>query len=410
MGLSLTINNNSGYDAYYLVWGFEPTSDIDNAPWSYLNSAGTLEAFPVPPRPPSQKDPATSKSILDTLQSVANGGSVTLDNIPHIESGSVFFSFKNKPAFFNTVPTWNLDGTPAKAHGGFGVQSPSFSPGSATANDIFCASEFTYLEAAQGQEGGIWADTTNVDYFTAPITIDLDGSSGKQTSGSLNAGVTRDDVFTAFSGIHSDSVVAAFAKLVVTDGAANIRVLAPGHGIESNLFPADYLDAYIQHCWSLYDSSNPMTIEITGSKYKGTYTASASGNTLTFYDSTSSPVGQIALGASGNSLAAFLCNGVFSAPNNLTGALVARVCAGINRTVLHQSAKQPLCNTTDFYSTADQKKSWWASNWYSNLLHENMTKTYGFPFDDVCSNDPQYKPLLYDADPTSVAFQLDSWT
>lgn len=94
---------------------------------------------------------------------------------------------------------------------------------------------------------------------------------------------------------------------------------------------------------------------------------------------------------------------------DIIGAIIAVIRAALNRTVLHTSATQPYCTATDFYSTKDEKESWWATNWYSKLLHDKIAKVYGFAFDDVC-NDSNYKPLLHDPKPTSTSITMDGWT
>ncbi len=401
--MDLTITNNTANKAYFIVWGFTNTVSIDDAPWAYLERDGANSSKLTSLPTPSAKKEGASKSNVDLLTELDAGGSVEFKNIPDIISGNILLSFKERPKLFAVVPAWNVPGESTIAeHGGWGVQSPGFTPGNQDANTIFCSSEFTL------DSSGVWADTTNVDYFSAPVTVEVTGSSGTQTSGKLNAGVSRADVFNAFTGITGNHL-SGFNNLIMKDGSTNVRVLAPGHAIPSAL-PTTYYDDYVNHCLGLYTTQNSLTVNV-GGVFSGTYlgTANTATNTISFVDqSNNASVGSITI-PSGSTESIFLCNGVLSAPNNTIGAITAVVCAALNRTVLHQSGTQPLCTASDFYSTADQSQTWWATNWYSKLLHDKIAKVYGFAFDDVC-NDSNYKPLLHDPTPTSVSVSMDKWT
>ena len=408
--MDLKITNNSSETAYFIVWGFTDTVVIDDAPWSYLEQDGAnsskLTALPTPPA----KVEGAVKSNVDLLTQLDPGGSVEFKNVPHIISGNILISFKERPKLFAVVPAWdddkkktgNTKKTTIPEHGGWGVQSPGFNSGDLDADTIFCSSEFTL------DDSGVWADTTNVDYFAAPISVEVNGSAGKQTSGTLNAGVSRDDVFNSFSGITGNHL-SGFNNLVMTSASGNVRVLAPGHLIPKAL-PTDYFDSYVDHCLAMYTASNSLTVNV-GGEFAGTYlgTADTANRKITFVDqSNNAAVGLLNI-PKNTAQDIFLCNGALSAPNNTIGAITAVICAALNRTVLHKSATQPYCNHADFYSTTDESQSWWATNWYSKLLHDNIGKVYGFAFDDVC-NGSTYKPLLHDPNPTSASISLDSWT
>jgi hypothetical protein len=395
MSVSLTITNNTDQVAYYLVWGSNG-ADANSSVWSYLADDGTLTPFPTP-----KKEAGASVDFTQDIPSLAAGATKTFKKIPQIWSGNVFFSFGERPKLFAIVPAWGPGGAPSgktvTAFGGFGVQTPSFMPGAQDENTLFSSSEFTY------DDSGISADTTCVDHFTAPITVTLTGNqNGTQSSGELNPGTSRDDVFSLFSGI-KDKNLELFSKLIMTNGGSNIRVLAPGHGITANLFPSDYYDAYVQKCWTTY-GANPLTINIPSGQYAGTYTGKVSGGELKFPADT----GADCTVTTPPSKDIFLCNGNLLAPNNLEGALRARIGAAFNRTVLHNESTQPYCTSSDFYNTKDDGDSWYATNYYSALLHQAMQKVYGFPFDDVCDNG-NTKPLLQDSEPTAVSFELADW-
>lgn len=401
--MNLTITNNTADKAYFIVWGFGNNTSIDNAPWSYLvedgANASKLAALPTPP---SQTKDAV-KNNVDLLQELAPGKSMEFKNIPQIISGNILLTFKERPKLFSTVPAWGPDGkTPISEHKGWGVQSPGFNKGDQDANTVFCSSEFTL------NDSGVWADTTTVDYFAAPVTVTVNGSAGNQTSGTLNKGVTRDDVFAAFTGIKGDHL-AGFNKLRMQNDGKNVRVLAPGHVVPTSI-PANYYDKYVKHCMGMYTTKDSLTVNVGGA-FAGTYlgTTNESNNTITFVNKDNkASVGLIKI-PPGNAESIFLCNGVLSAPNTLLGAITAVVCAALNRTVLHQNAVQPYCNSADFYNTKDESKDWWATNWYSKLLHDKISKVYGFAFDDVCNNG-NYKPLIHDPKPTSVSISLDKWS
>jgi len=403
--MDLKIVNNSAEKAYFIVWGFSDIPPIDDAPWSYLQPDGPTDSKLTALPTPKAKTKDASKSNVDLLTELAPGDTVYFHNVPNIISGNVLISFNTRPQLFNVVPAWDKSGkSTIPEHQGWGVQSPGFTPGTLDANTIFCSSEFTL------DQSGVWADTTNVDYFCAPITVTLDGSAGNQTSGKLNPGVNREDVFAAFQGISGDHL-SGFNNLIMNDGTQNIRVLAPGHVVPTGI-PADYYDKYVRHCLGLYTATNSLQVIFPGSGgapdriYSGT--ANPANHEIKFVDENNASVGSVTI-PPGSAQDIFLCDGALSAPNNLIGSITAVICAALNRTVLHQSSRQPLCDKTKFYSTADQNQDWWATNWYSKLLHDKIGKVYGFAFDDVCDN-KNYKPLLHDPAPTLSTITLESWT
>jgi hypothetical protein len=213
--------------------------------------------------------------------------------------------------------------------------------------------------------------------FSIPIQVNLTGSAN-QTTGALVSG-GRGNIF---SGIAAQS---DFARLVVGD---NLRVIAPGHGIESGLFSGSYFDSYIDQVWSTYTDQD---LVVTANN--ATYTGRVSGGTLTFS-------GGPAPFSKPSTLDAFYCNGALSAPNDgVTGPVAAVLGAGINRSVLASNPNQPVTDSSQYYQGS-------TTNHYSRVIHANMAdgKAYGFPFDDVCS----YASYVQDTSPSALTLTLTS--
>ena len=125
---------------------------------------------------------------------------------------------------------------------GLGLQEPSgWSTGDPNYDTIFDWVEYTL-------DGGGWnGNTTMVDQFSIPIVIHLSGSQGTQNAGDL-VDNGRSKIFSQMAN------QSAFAPLIVKSGGTDLRVIAPGHGIENEIFPSDYLDDPINNVWSTFQT------------------------------------------------------------------------------------------------------------------------------------------------------------
>ncbi|GAA4627138.1 glycoside hydrolase family 64 protein [Actinoallomurus vinaceus] len=232
--------------------------------------------------------------------------------------------------------------------------------------------EFTYNDA------GMFCNTTMVDMFSVPLAIRLTGAR-TQTTGTLVAG-GRDQIFAAVA------KQPEFARLVAGD---RLRVIAPGHGIEAGLFPADYYDAYINEVWTRYQGT-PLTVRTDA----GTFTGKVTGDRLTFTGGSRTPA-SIARPSTRDVL---FCDGALAAPNDgVTGPVAAILGAAFNRSTLLSDANQPVTDAARFYRTQ-------VTNHYARAMHEASQDgaAYGFAFDDVAG----HASYIQDNAPTSVTVTL----
>ncbi|WNV85827.1 beta-1,3-glucanase family protein [Umezawaea sp. Da 62-37] len=283
--------------------------------------------------------------------------------IPANMSGRVYFSIVDKVKF-KVVTDGN--GNAALQHpAGWVSGDPSFS----VLHDWI---EFTH------NDGGMFCNTTMVDMFSIPLAIKLVGSATQDTGRLVDGG--RDRIFEHVS---ADPT---YAKLVVKD---KLRVIAPGHGIDSGIFPADYFDSYIDAVWSKY-SSETLTVN-TGA---GSFTGRVVDGRFTFSDG-------IASFAKPTTLDLLYCNGALGAPNDgRTGPVAAILGAAFNRSTLLTSTTQPTTDRESFYRDR-------ISNRFSEAMHLNTVdgNAYGFAFDDVAS----FASYVQDGAPTSITVSLTNF-
>ena len=232
-----------------------------------------------------------------------------------------------------------------------------------------CA-EFTYNAA------GMFCNTTMVDMFSVPMSIGLTGAKN-QTTGTLRSG-GRAQAFAAVRAVEE------FAHLVVDD----LRIIAPGHGLDSGLFGKDYFAPYIDQVWSTYTGK-----DLTVRTNAGTFTGRVRGDKLTFN-------GPAAVSFSRPSTRDVLyCDGNLAAPNDgTTGPVAAVLGAGFNRSTLISHPAQPTTNAADFYRASP------LTNHYSKAIHAATQdgKAYGFAFDDVAD----FASYIQDTAPTGFRLTL----
>ncbi|GHK02787.1 glycosyl hydrolase [Streptomyces sp. Y2F8-2] len=231
-----------------------------------------------------------------------------------------------------------------------------------------CA-EFTY------NASGMFCNTTMVDMFSVPMSIRLTGAKD-QTTGTLRDG-GRAAVFDAVK------QVAEFAPLVVDD----LRVIAPGHGLDAGLFPKDYFAPYIDQVWSTYTGK-----DLTVTTDAGTFRGRVRADKLTFDGPAS-----VAFSKPSTRDVLF-CDGNLAAPNDgTTGPVAAVLGAGFNRSTLLGNPVQPVTDASAFYRTA-------LTNHYAKAVHAATRdgKAYGFAFDDVAD----FASYIQDTAPTGVRLTL----
>lgn len=212
-----------------------------------------------------------------------------------------------------------------------------------------CA-EFTY------KDGAMYCNTTMVDMFSVPISINLKGDKEQET-GTLKDGA-RDKVFKDVAAAEG------FSDLVIGDK----RVIAPGHGMGEGKFAEDFFDPYIDEVWETYSGK-----ELVVKTNAGEFTGKVSGDKLTF----TGPA-EVSFNKPSTKDVLF-CDGELAAPNDgTTGPVAAILGAAFNRTTLASIASQPTTDPAEFY----QGKY---AHQYVKAMHAATKdgKAYGFAFDDV---------------------------
>ena len=264
-----------------------------------------------------------------------------------------------------------------------GITQPSgWAPSDPNYDTLFDWIEYTYFGSAN-------VNTTMVDMFGIPLEIQVASTSGTQSAGQLvKHGRTK--IFSQIAGMKD------FSNLIVgTKNMPDLRVIAPGHGIENNVFPSTYLDDAILAAWQHFTSHN-----LTVTTGYGTATGRVQG-------SSASPMiftrngGTVATIDLPTTLQTFECSGPLAQGNNEAGAIGDVLAAALNRSLLPKYVNQPYCEKGKFYQAS-------ATNSYSKTMHANTKdyNCYGFAFDDQCG----YSSDIGAADMTELTVTLQSFT
>ncbi|NKQ53562.1 glycosyl hydrolase [Amycolatopsis sp. K13G38] len=348
--LPLTIVNHSNRYANSQVWYYIVGTNLATGQQSFVSPNGTLTPVLLSLNGPD--------GFADLSIPLAAGGDTTLA-IPPDMSGRVYFSLGGELKF--KAVTDGAGNSALQYPAGWVSGDPSYTV-------LHDCVEFTH------NSSGMFCNTTMVDMFSVPLSITLKGAA-TQTTGTLVSG-GRANIFNA---IKANST---FAPLVVGD----LRVIAPGHGIDTGIFPADYFGSSIDQVWSKY-SGQQLTVETDS----GTYTGQVSGGTFNFS-------GGVASFAKPSTRDVFYCDGALAAPNDgRTGPVAAVLGAAFNRSTLLSRPNQPVADPGTFYQDA-------VTNHYSKAMHANTVdgKAYGFPFDDVLS----FASYIQDTAPTGITIEL----
>lgn len=230
-------------------------------------------------------------------------------------------------------------------------------------------------------DAGVWANTTMVDMFSVPLQLTIEGTSSQATGAVAEGG--RAQAFAALA------AVPAFAGLVVDD----LRVIAPGHGLDAGRFAPDHLDSYIAACWSRYESGDLRAT--TGGSSTAIGRTEGAGGPLAF-SRDGAVITRIARPSTRDVL---FCDGALAAPNDgVTGPIAAVLGAALNRSTLLDHPDQPTTDPATFHPAGA------VTNDYVRVLHEITAdhRAYGFAFDDVAER----APLIHDPAPTALTLAL----
>ena len=211
----------------------------------------------------------------------------------------------------------------------------------------------------------IWMNTTQVDMFGLPYTVELFTGTSTNYSSFAKVGITesRAAIFSEFQ----SQVPSQFASLATQQ--APYRIVAPIHGgFRSGQPNAGYFDSYINSIWSQYASTG-FVITIP----QGTFTGTVSGTVMSLTTPGDPTVYHINKPTSDDVWGG---SGALATGNSTELALEAQVCAAFHRHVMDNAAN--LNNVSAYYvsSPCDSFSKFWHA-------HSLNAKAYGFCYDDV---------------------------
>ncbi|EMS72586.1 beta-1,3-glucanase family protein [Ruminiclostridium cellobioparum] len=270
------------------------------------------------------------------------------------------------PAYVSSGRLYISMGTPldipfnTAADGTVGIAYPNIeNPSDSSYNKYFDWAEFAVIN------GEVWINTTQVDMFGVPYTIEMFTGSSNNYSSFAKVGITesRASIFSAFQ----KEVPAEFKSLATVQ--APYRIVAPIHGgFRAGQTNGTYFNSYINSIWSQYSTSNfVLTVP------QGTFTGRVSGTQMNFTrpgDTTvyrvNKPTGEDVWGGAGT-----LATG-----NEIEKVLQAQICAAFHRHVIGNAAN--LNNPSAYYQTGP-------ADYYAKFFHDHSlnAKAYGFCYDDV---------------------------
>ncbi|MGB3439664.1 MAG: beta-1,3-glucanase family protein [Actinophytocola sp.] len=339
--LSLTIANESGRGP---LWTYVVGTNLSSGQQCRLSSDGALV-------PVSEADNGPDGY---TDYSIEVSGSRTL-SLPQGMSGRIYVALGDKLKF--RCNPGNALAYPA----GWVTADPNYPV-------LHDCAEFTYDGA------GMHCNITMVDMLSVPMEISLSGAAQQRTGRLKDGG--RAAVFNALAS------TPGFGNLVMDD----LRVIAPGHGLDAGRFASDYFAGLIDEVWNHY-GSNTMTVT-AGAR---TFSGSVQGGQFVFD-------GGVRAFAKPSTRDVLFCDGALAAPNDgVTGPVAATLGAGFNRGVLTSTGAQPVADAGTYYRPS-------VTNHYSRIMHENTVdgKAYGFAFDDVC----EHASYIEDPAPTSMTVTI----
>ena len=252
-----------------------------------------------------------------------------------------------------------------------------------------------------GTSDAIFINTTQVDDFGLPMTLDVWGSNETfhQQTGITESIAQIDQEFVA-------QTPAAFqAGQGGVAAVSPLRIWAPAHmtfgagGANGN-----YLDSYVDAVWAEY-ATTPLNVFLDNNSHE--YTGTTSGTTFNFTEinlgngAYAGPQTYTVNKPSTQDL--LLCAGTMAyAASSLTGqeagvtlALEAQFCAAFNRHVMDTYADWTI--VSDFYQAAPA--NYYAAFWHA---HSIAGLSYGFAYDDVNSQSSS----IVGASPEHMAFGI----
>ena len=275
--------------------------------------------------------------------------------------------------------------------------------------------------------GGVWIDTTAVDFFGIPMTLSMNG---------LTAGLTqsRASLLTTLASTLASNPwnLLSLNAPSALGGSGALRVMSPNEAIGSSNaaanFPTDYFDDYIAAIWSFYET-NQLSIDcsqligVSGlniTSANSLFTGQVSNGNFVFTNASPTTTVTLPLPTSNDVLG---CNGPTTTdpwtPQDSTaqGVIVTALDAAMNTGILPLPPATPAptlmspfvpAQLPTYYQNSPQLPSdmqsggtnpgpWY--NLYSAALHSTGDAIYAFAFDDEAGQ----SSTLSSADISSVA-------
>lgn len=260
-------------------------------------------------------------------------------------------------------------------------------PNPLNASDPNSSTHYDWYEFAWGNKPGdsIFINTTQVDMFGLPMTLDVWGNSKAfhQQTGITESIAQIDAEFAA-------ETPAIFQMPSIDSppipALSPLRIWAPAHASFTKDGPnGHYMDAYIDAIWKQYASA-PLTLLLNNDSNKYTGTTSATNIVFSEVDlhngayagpqtyTVARPTTQDLLLCAGSM--AFAADTLTGQEVSVTKALEAQICAAFNRHVMDNYANWTIVD--DYYRTAP-------ANYFAKFWHDHSIAhlAYGFAFDDV---------------------------
>ncbi|GAB2478943.1 hypothetical protein GCM10027063_20720 [Promicromonospora xylanilytica] len=356
--IPMTITNDSGRGDQVFVYVLG-TPGEGRLGWSDAN--GTFHQWPTVGGVPVD---APDASIVGP----ADGQSKTIQ-LPKM-SGRVYFSYGSKLSF-KIVNNGQL------------VQPAVQNPQDPNRNKLFAWTEFTL------NDDGLWINSTQVDFLSAPYQTGLKKSDGTV----LSTGMLKPDGYANVVDALNSTPGWGNLEQYAPDGSL-LRVLAPGHAIETGQMDANMMAGYVDRVWAKY-ANEPLTVAPYSYDPAARFTGRVVNGVMRFTDASGAYVTEFRKPSSDS---IFGCYKDLAAPNNDIGAIARTLCAGFHRTTLLTTTTQPGTSTSGFYQES-------VTDYYSKYIHEQMAngRAYGFAFDDVLAQES----LVHDGNPTAAYMQLD---
>lgn len=341
--------------------------------WVLLRADGSVY------HPESPAQPQTPLPVDCAIPLNAAGAAPVVVTLPQMYGARVYFVHDDTLDFF-------LNPGPA-------LVEPAF----ATPTDVNYGRTWSFCEFTFNPQQ-LYANISYVDLVTAlPIGLTLRGDATHTVAPLPDGAVQRiADDLTAQAAADGQP----WDQLVKRGPDGNVlRVISPQNLMASsggdmpfgNLFTAQ-----VDEVWEKYRSTD-LRIDLQGGR--GVLAGRVSGDTLTFDGghTFSKP----------NSQDIFTCNGgPFAnnpADNDDKKALLARIAAGFNRSIMLSHPDQPNGTTVADYYQGDVTNHW------SRIVHANSPIGYAFPYDDVRPDgEPDVSGAANDGNPTRFTVSVGS--